>query len=331
MLNRALRRDRARTRASQPGDSPLCSTVRRRFTLFPLSVRIAANFRNPRFRARLSSLQAVGTGLIRSLRMSSVRLTQFTDPHLYGNESGELRGVATLPALEATLAHAQRHGWPPDAVLVTGDLVQDDASGYRHFRRVFGSLGLPVLCLPGNHDEPEAMRRELGRAPFLLGGVVDLGLWRIVLLDSCIPGAAEGRLSAASLAALEAALAAAPSRHALVCLHHHPVAMSSRWLDRVGLANADEFLETIGRHSNVRGVVWGHVHQSHDTLRRGVRLLATPSTCAQFLPRAEQFALDRRPPGYRTLELKADGSIVTEVVWLANGAAGSAAPGWAAA
>lgn len=264
--------------------------------------------------------------------MSVVRLTHITDPHLYGREGELLRGIATLPSLEATLAHAQRRAdWPPHAVLVTGDLVQDDPAGYPHFRRVFGSLQLPVLCLPGNHDEPAAMRRELDCAPFVTGGHIDLGLWRIVLLDSTIPGAAGGRLGAQSLAALKSALGGAPQRHALVCLHHHPVPMESRWLDHVGLQNADEFLDVIDRHPNVRGIVWGHVHQSYDGLRRGVRLLATPSTCAQFLPRAEQFALDRRPPGYRTLELRADGSMVTEVVWVESGAGAGSKSAWAAA
>lgn len=262
---------------------------------------------------------------------SVVHLTHLTDPHLYGGERELLRGIATLPSLEATLANARQRDWPPDAVLVTGDLVQDDPAGYVHFRRVFGELRLPVLCLPGNHDEPEAMRRELDRAPFVVGGAVDLGLWRIVLLDSTIPGSAAGRLSADSLAALESALAGAPQRHALVCLHHHPVPMDSRWLDNVGLQNAAEFLDVIDRHANVRGIVWGHVHQSYDAVRKGVRLLATPSTCAQFVPHAEQFALDRRPPGYRTLELKADGSIVTDVIWLESGAGGSSKAAWAAA
>src|SRR5579862_2554642 len=125
---------------------------------------------------------------------SVLRLNHFTDPHLYGSESESLRGIATLPALTATLAHAQAHHWAPDALLVTGDLVQDDPAGYAHFRRLFGSLGLPVLCLPGNHDEPAAMRRELARSPFVVGGSFDLGPWRIVLLDSCIPGSASGRL-----------------------------------------------------------------------------------------------------------------------------------------
>jgi Icc protein len=264
--------------------------------------------------------------------MSVIRLTHLTDPHLYGGEQEALRGVATLPALEATLAHARGREWPPDAVLVTGDLVQDDPAGYAHFRRVLGALRLPVLCLPGNHDQPAAMRRELDCEPFVVGGTVDLGLWRIVLLDSTVPGAAAGRLSHESLAQLQSALSASPRRHALVCLHHHPVPMSSRWLDRVGLGNAGEFFEVIDRHPNVRGIVWGHVHQSYDAVRNGVRLLATPSTCAQFLPRSEEFAVDRLPPAYRTLELKADGSIATEIAWIEGGAgAGSKSAAWAAA
>jgi Icc protein len=99
--------------------------------------------------------------------------------------------------------------------------------------------------------------------------------------------------------------------------------MDSRWLDSVGLTNAAEFLNTIDRHQNVRAIVWGHVHQSYDSLRKGVRLLATPSTCAQFLPKAQDFAVDQRPPAFRTLELRADGSLLTEVVWVEQHRGGS--------
>ena len=62
--------------------------------------------------------------------------------------------------------------------------------------------------------------------------------------------------------------------------------------------------------------LWGHVHQSLDSFVHGVRFMATPATCAQFLPRSAEFAIDNRPPGYRVLELRHDGSIATEVVWL---------------
>jgi len=248
--------------------------------------------------------------------MSVLRLLQFTDTHLYGNAAEGLRGVETLPSLKRVLASARTRDWPVDAMLVSGDIVQDDPAGYPHFRKLFGDFGVPVLCVPGNHDDPAAMRRELAGKPFMVGGFADLGAWRIILLDSCLPGSAGGKLSPTALVELDRALDSARERHALVCLHHHPVPMASRWLDEVGLANAEEFLAVLDRHRNVRAVTWGHVHQAFDSLRNGVRLLATPATCAQFMPRAEQFAVDVRPPAYRTLELKPDGTLLTEVVWV---------------
>jgi Icc protein len=99
-------------------------------------------------------------------------------------------------------------------------------------------------------------------------------------------------------------------------LHHHPVEMGSRWLDGIGLANAGEFWRVIDSHTHVRGIVWGHVHQEYDGERNGVRLLGTPSTCAQFLPKSDRYAVDSRPPAYRRFNLHDDGRIDTEVRWL---------------
>jgi 3',5'-cyclic-AMP phosphodiesterase len=255
--------------------------------------------------------------------MTVVRIVQFTDPHLYGDEAGTLRGVATYPALVNVIAHARARDWPPDVILATGDLVQDDPSGYALFRRAFGGLGVPVHCIPGNHDIPAAMHRELACEPFSIGGFVDIGAWRIVLLDSTVAGSAGGNMSDDTLAEIDATPARARERHALVCLHHHPVAMSSRWLDRVGLANPDDLFRVLDAHRNVRALLFGHVHQSFESLRGRVRLLGTPSTCSQFLPRAEDFAVDVRPPAYRTLELRPDGTLQSEVVWVDSCAARS--------
>jgi hypothetical protein len=36
----------------------------------------------------------------------------------------------------------------------------------------------------------------------------------------------------------------------------------------------------------------------------------------QFRPRQPSFQVDDRPPGYRVIDLGADGSIASEVVWL---------------
>lgn len=245
-----------------------------------------------------------------------IRLVQLTDLHLYGAADGRLRGVATLPALEAALAAAQRHAGPWAALLLTGDLVQDDAAGYAHVQRVFGTSTTPVYCLPGNHDEIGPMQQALAAAPFQICGSALHGNWLIVMLDSTSPDTASGRVSTPELARLEATLAAHPGRHALVCIHHHPVASGSRWLDTVGLENAQDLFRVLDRHGQVRGLLWGHVHQLYDELRNGVRLLGSPATSAQFKPHSDNFAVDELPPGYRWLDLYADGRIDTAACWL---------------
>jgi Icc protein len=101
----------------------------------------------------------------------------------------------------------------------------------------------------------------------------------------------------------------------LVAMHHHPLPMGSAWLDGVALRDADAFWDIIGEHENVRAVVCGHVHQQSERLHNGVLFVSTPSTCAQFLPKSEFFALDERPAAARWLELHPDGRIETEVTW----------------
>jgi Icc protein len=246
----------------------------------------------------------------------TLRLLQFTDPHLFGDAAGDLRGVITYPALLAALEHARAHHWPCDAILATGDLVQDDPQGYARFSDVFSGLGVPVHCIPGNHDLPQIMQTALNHEPFKLGGVALWPNWCAVMLDTALPGKARGRLTAESLQALDDALTRHADRHAIVCLHHHPVAMGSRWLDKVGLENAAEFFAILDRHPNLRMVLWGHVHQVYDQMRNGVRLASTPSTCAQFLPHSDTFAIDRKPPGYRWLELEPTGEIRTGIEWI---------------
>jgi Icc protein len=233
-----------------------------------------------------------------------MQILQITDPHLYGNADAQLRGVQTDASLRAVLDDAFTEIADYAAILVTGDLVQDDASGYLRFRSIFG-----------NHDEPEAMRRSLNAAPFQICGTRKIRDWHFIMLDSYDPGHVGGRLSDEELERLDRALAGAPA-HALVCLHHHPIAMGSRWLDSIGLANSDEFWRIIDSHAHVRAVVWGHVHQNYEGSRGKVRLFATPSTGAQFLPNSDRYAVDSLPPAYRRFELHGDGRIDSAIRWV---------------
>jgi 3',5'-cyclic-AMP phosphodiesterase len=248
----------------------------------------------------------------------NISLLQFTDTHLHAAADSRMRGVTTYRTFLDTLAQSQKSpDWPPDAILVTGDIVQDESrAGYERFVSTLKPFGIPVLCLPGNHDDPALMEELLVRPPFQFGGTARFGGWSVLLLNTFLIGEDAGGLGAQRLNALQQALREQGGQHVLIALHHHPLPMGSTWLDGVGLRDADEFLRVVEAHSNVRCVLWGHVHQASDRRVGNVRFLSTPSTCSQFLPGSEFFALDERPPGMRWLQLQPDGQISTRVEWV---------------
>lgn len=247
-----------------------------------------------------------------------VRLLQVTDPHLFGDEARTIYGVQTALSLRKVLAEAFAPGTPrPDAILCTGDIADDHtAAAYANFRRALAPYGLPVFCLPGNHDEPGLMTGLVNDEGFQYGGTAELGAWSAVFIDTHVHGRPEGRVGVAELARLEAGLQSFGERPALVCLHHPPLPVGSAWLDGVGLRNGEEVLAVIERHPCVRVVLGGHVHQEFEQRHRHAVVLATPSTCAQFTPQTERCVMDLKPPGYRWLTLLPDGRIETQVRWL---------------
>jgi 3',5'-cyclic-AMP phosphodiesterase len=245
------------------------------------------------------------------------RILHITDLHLRADAQDGLKGVVTLTTLRAVLADAATRG-PFDLVAVTGDLVHDEPTAYVHLVRELAGT-TPVYCIPGNHDEAQMLASGVDGSPFHVGGDARLGRWLAVFLDSTVPGAVGGALAPEELDRLAATLEAHRGAPTVVFLHHPPVALGSRWLDAIGLSDADRFFAVLDRHEQVRAVAFGHAHQAFEGRRGRLPLLGTPSTCVQFLPGADDFALDDRPPGYRIIELQDDGTLTSAVVWLASG------------
>jgi Icc protein len=244
---------------------------------------------------------------------NSIRIVQITDTHLYADPSGTLLGLNTRHCLDQVVELLGRAP-PPDMIVASGDLSHDGSSeSYQYLRECFARIGAPVYCLPGNHDEVDALRRNLNSDCYHSVRNKPLGGWQQVFLDSTIAGSEGGHLDGEELGALEAALTAGGTAPAVIWLHHQPVPIGSRWLDTMAVDNARELFTVVDRYPQVRAVIWGHVHQDFDRYRNGVRLLATPSTCLQFKPGSEDFAIDLVPPGYRWLELRADGGFETGV------------------
>ena len=226
----------------------------------------------------------------------------------------------TASSLERVLATLSSGGGPrPDAVVVTGDVSDDLSAGaYRRLRAALRDCGAPVVCLPGNHDDPRLMAELLDSDGFQYCGRAELAGWGLVTVDTHAPGEVWGWVSGAGLERLEDDLAAFRSRPVVVAMHHPPVTIGSAWLDGSRLRNASDFFAVVERHAQVKAVLAGHVHQVVDEMRGTVRVMTTPSTCVQFAPGTDDFAVDPRPPGYRWLTLHTDGEIWTEAQWIAG-------------
>lgn len=254
-----------------------------------------------------------------NLPKGAVRLLHLTDTHLFAEADATLYDVCTDRSLRDVLDLARANHWPPDAILVTGDLVHDDTrEAYRRFVTHFRDLDAPVWCLAGNHDVANLLHSEITPSPIRVGGARRLGPWRVILLDTHVEGKTHGHLDDADLEWLAGELAAQPDSPTLVAMHHQPVPVGSKWMDTMRIDNANELFRVLSGHDQVRCLLWGHVHQDFEGEKDGRRLLATPSTCSQFLPGSDEFALDRPEPGYRWLVLMPDGSIRSEVIRVAH-------------
>jgi Icc protein len=240
-------------------------------------------------------------------------LVQLSDSHLFAEADGRLLGMNTRQSLEKVIESVLAEQPVVDLILATGDLSQDGSvESYQAFRQLSAQIAAPVRWLPGNHDELPQMAEAAQQSDFL-EPVIDIGQWRITLLDSAVPGSVPGYLQDAQLQLLAQALSEAPQRHHLICLHHHPVSIDCAWMEPIGLRNPEALFAVLGRFPQVRAVLWGHIHQMFDQVREGVRLLASPSTCIQFAPGSEDFQLDDLPPGYRWLRLHDDGRLETGI------------------
>ncbi|MBA2779182.1 phosphodiesterase [Billgrantia kenyensis] len=229
------------------------------------------------------------------------RLVQLTDCHLHADPAARSRAGFPLRQLEAVV-EAVRHE-RPDLVLVTGDISQDEThASYHNAERVLASLDCPWFWFGGNHDQPGLMRDI--RA---IHDDIDLGVWRLLIADTCVAGQAHGELGEDRIAALAERLAQ-DERPTLLAMHHPPLAVGSVWLDEIGLKDSEALWQALMPFTQLKAILCGHIHQAYagrHSLEEGdVMVYGCPSTTDQFLAGADAFAIDEASrPGYRVLDL----------------------------
>lgn len=241
----------------------------------------------------------------------SIRIVQLTDLHLYQDPAGRLAGVPTWATFRSVLEQVRRQQNDLDYLILTGDLAQDEVlETYLMLREALGSWVARCRIIPGNHDDranlrkafPELFSENEGALTFVLSA----GGWRIIGLDSHVPGEVRGRVDGVQLAWLRTELASACGTPTLLFVHHPPIPINVAWIDKLGLDEATELVELIETSPDIKVVCAGHVHQAFAGHIGAAEMYTTPSTCVQFAARAEK-AFDTQMAGYRTFTLDEDG------------------------
>jgi Icc protein len=249
---------------------------------------------------------------------NALRIIQISDCHLSANPADLYRGQSADDNLNAVVRSAR--GWKPQWVMVTGDVSEDGSEdSYARASAMLHSFDVPLLALPGNHDDGARMRRYFPQGPWDKPYVASWGNWQLILLDSTRSGEVSGFFSANELEQVQGALRSTEAGHTLVALHHQPIAVKAPWIDRYGLQDPQRLFALLDQHESVRCITWGHIHHDFGACRNGVSLLGTPSSSVNSLPQTSRFSPDPAGPACRWLKLLTDGSVESGILSVGQG------------
>ncbi len=225
-------------------------------------------------------------------------VVQLTDTHITAQPSPG--GTGTDGRLRRAIDALPRLGIEPDYIIVTGDLVdRGEEAEYARFAEIMRAAPVPYYVIPGNHDDPDAMRRVLPPARWSVRDgkdrresddapiryAVDRGALRTIALDVTRERPAPGaRIDDETFAWLDARLAERPDAPTLIAVHQPPFRTGLHYLDVFGFAGARKLRERVERNANVGRVVCGHVHCVKRATWGHAIAASAPSTGRMFVP-----------------------------------------------
>jgi Icc protein len=212
-------------------------------------------------------------------------LFHFSDTHLVAD--GRLYGaVDAQERLRALLARAEASRITPTAIVFTGDLTdRGEIAAYRDLRALVEPLahrlGVPVVWVPGNHDDRATLREQLldedgSDAPldrvYLFDGL------RVVVLDTTVPGHHYGELTTDQLHWLRSVLAEPAPFGTILAMHHPPVPCIQDLAVTVELRDQRRLAQVLDG-TDVRSILAGHLHFSTTATFAGIPVSVASSAC----------------------------------------------------
>jgi len=209
-----------------------------------------------------------------------ITFVHISDTHLHYDPTytGSFTDIVPRPGVEAMIRTINDLPFHVDFVLHTGDIMTDpeEEAHYALAQEVLSPLRYPIHYLSGNHDRAEWIQRVLMQrtdiAPsldyeFEVNGV------QFICLDSSIPDpdVHYGQLEETQLDWLNGLCGIYDPRPLVVALHHHTLPLEAPWLDTIVLTNGDALHSILLKaRDRLRGVFFGHIHESTITTRDGI-------------------------------------------------------------
>ncbi len=185
----------------------------------------------------------------------------------------------------------------PDLLVVSGDLTMHDGCEHGCLWLRENLPSVPVVVIPGNHDDPTMIERLFGEWPWQR----DYDDCSIVFLDT-----SSDLMLEADMSRLQSVNSALPC---LLFMHHPPHLIGSGFMTKnQPLLNHDTAASAIGT-SIIRHVFCGHYHNAAHVQCDGFELHLTPSPAFQIDLNSEHFRMEPFQPSVRVIEV--DGENIT--------------------
>ena len=195
-------------------------------------------------------------------------LAQISDMHIMTGPRISASGQSFDHTEQLRHAFEAMREFKPDAIIATGDLVNDArADEYEVLAEALRDPPAPLYVLPGNHDDRALLCDALPDHRYLPRGdnlsyVIDEYPVRLVCLDQVDPGETYGTFTPEMADWLDAALASDARRQALLAMHHPPYPTHDKLFDTIGLHKAERFAGIIERRPQAVRIVCGHHHRA---------------------------------------------------------------------
>jgi len=174
----------------------------------------------------------------------------------------------------------------PDMLLATGDLIdRGDEESYRRLKNALSVCPFPVHMCMGNHDQRDTFNAQFPDVPMVDGFVqyeIDAGPLRLLVLDTLEEGRHGGAFCEVRAGWLRARLAEQTDRPTLIVQHHPPIEVGIEWMNtHPEEAWVERLSDCFAGHSNIIGMVCGHVHRAIVSSWSGFPVAICPSSAPQ--------------------------------------------------